>query len=97
MLSEGIVVSVMYLIIFTCKVLLEVIFHENWCHLYITFDFDMEIIPQTKKGSKEHVICILCSIRISLFVLGFALIALILGICKGEKKRQLAKNLLLVN
>jgi len=49
-------VSAMHLISFICKVLLEVIFHNNWCHLYPAFAFDVEILPQTQKGSKKHVI-----------------------------------------
>lgn len=45
--------SAMYLISFTCKVLHEVIFHKNWCHLYITSPFDVDILPQAPKRSKD--------------------------------------------
>lgn len=45
-----------YLISFTCKVLLEIVFHKNQCHLSIALAFDVEIVPQTQRGSKDTLL-----------------------------------------
>lgn len=44
-----------YLISFTCKILLEIVFHKNQCHLSIAFAFDVEIVPQTQRDSKDNM------------------------------------------
>lgn len=94
--------SAMYLISFTCKVLLETIFFFNWCHCALIFAFDFRIFPKFKKAPRSNITCIFYSVVMTSLHLSFALVLMVGGIQeqqqkKDEKKRHLSKNLLLRN